>query len=100
MNVKSESWGNMSRLTYLDKGIVYLYKDEQLIAPVNMSSQEVRMVMLKLAEYENDDMSLVRSIKNKVLKADLVEVGLFLLSTAVLILAVMLGIALITIPIV
>ena len=55
MNVKSESWGNMSRLTYRDNDIVYLVKDGQLIAPANMSSQEVRQVLLALADYEDKE---------------------------------------------
>lgn len=44
----------MDRLTKRDGDIVYMVKDGELLAPVALSGQEVRMVLQKLAEYEDE----------------------------------------------
>lgn len=43
----------MKRLTKWKHDIVLLQKDGQLIPPMNMSSQEIRLVMERLAELED-----------------------------------------------
>ena len=43
-----------TRLTKRVHDIVSLQKDGQLVPPMNMSGQEVRMVMERLAEYEDE----------------------------------------------
>ena len=44
----------MERLTARKHDIVLLRKDGQLIPPMNMSGQEIRMVMERLCEYEDE----------------------------------------------
>lgn len=43
----------MERLTLKKHDIVLLRKDGQLVPPMNMSGQEIRMVMERLAELED-----------------------------------------------
>lgn len=43
----------MERLTYRKGDTVYYLKDNNMIAPVNMSDFDVRQVMEKLADYED-----------------------------------------------
>ena len=44
----------MERLTLKKHDIVLLRKDGQLVPPMNMSGQEIRMVMERLCEYEDE----------------------------------------------
>ena len=44
----------MERLTAKKHDIVLLRKDDQLVPPMNMSGQEIRMVMERLCEYEDE----------------------------------------------
>jgi len=43
----------MERLTYRENDIVYIVKDGELIAPVNMSSFDIRKALERLADYED-----------------------------------------------
>lgn len=43
----------MERMTYRENDIVYIKKDGDLLAPVNMSSFDIRKALERLADYED-----------------------------------------------
>lgn len=47
----------MERLTYRENDIVYIKKDGDLIAPVNMSSFDIRKALERLADFEDGAIS-------------------------------------------
>lgn len=56
----------MNRLTKRDGDIIYMVKDGELLAPRALSGQEVRKVLLRLAEHEDkiDELLLAMNTQN------------------------------------
>ena len=58
----------MERLTYRENDIVYIKKDGDLLAPVHLSSFDVRKALERLADYEDAEeqqkKSCIHCVKN------------------------------------